>query len=116
MREQTIRTVLALPREIILSFFDPDSELDIRVVLSQIAVPILVAHGTDDLVVPLASGHYTREQIPGAQFYTFAGKGHVPMFTAIDEFCDLLRQFVRTGTVDSNPIANSSVLLQRQQV
>lgn len=100
MREQSIRTVLALPRETILSFFDPDPELDIRAVLSQIAVPTLVAHGTDDLVVPLANGVYIGNQIPGAQFYPFEGKGHLPMFTAIDEFRDVLRQFVRSGTVD----------------
>jgi class 3 adenylate cyclase/pimeloyl-ACP methyl ester carboxylesterase len=94
VREQSIRTLLGLPRETIMSFFDLDPELDIRGVLSQIAVPTLVAHGTEDQVALLASGRYVSEHIPGARFYAFEGKGHLPMFTAIDEFCDVLRRFV----------------------
>jgi hypothetical protein len=31
--------------------------------------------------------------------YPFPGKGHLPIFTATTEFCDVLRQFVKTGTV-----------------
>jgi hypothetical protein len=27
------------------------------------------------------------------------GYGHVPLFTATQEFCDVLREFVRTGNV-----------------
>jgi hypothetical protein len=33
-----------------------------------------------------------------AQLYAFEGKGHLPIFTATDEFCEVLRRFVRTGT------------------
>ena len=94
MSEQSMRTVLALPSETVWSFFDIDSELDIRPILDRIAVPTLVAHGTDDQVAPIAHGLSASKQILNAQFYEFAGKGHLPMFTAVDEFCDLLRRFV----------------------
>ncbi len=94
VREQSIRTLLALPNETIMSFFDLDPTLDIRPVLSKIAVPTLVAVGTKDLIAPIASGRFIYERIPGAQFYEFKGKGHLPMFTAVDEFCDVLRRFV----------------------
>ena len=36
--------------------------------------------------------------LPNAQLYAFEGKGHLPIFTATDEFCEVLRRFVRTGT------------------
>ncbi len=39
------------------------------------------------------------DRIPGALLYPFEGMGHVAMFTATAEFCDVLRQFIRTGTV-----------------
>jgi class 3 adenylate cyclase/pimeloyl-ACP methyl ester carboxylesterase len=98
VREQSIRTLLALPTETIMSFFDLDPTLDIRRVLSKIAVPTLVANGTNDLIAPVASGRFICERILGAQFYEFKGKGHLPMFTAVDEFCDVLRRFVADGS------------------
>jgi class 3 adenylate cyclase/pimeloyl-ACP methyl ester carboxylesterase len=98
MREQSIRTILALPNETVMSFFDLDRELDIRAELSKIMAPTLVAHGTEDRVVPLGNGLLAHRQIPGARFYEFTGKGHLPMFSAMDEFCELLRDFARSGT------------------
>src|SRR6267143_1926180 len=37
------------------------------------------------------------QEISGAQFYEFTGKGHAPLFTATSEFCEVVRQFVRKG-------------------
>ena len=90
---------LGMPRETILSFYDPDPEMDIRPLLSAIGVPTLVVHGTEDRQVPFAAAEYLAAHIPGAQLYPFKGYGHVPLFTATQEFCDVLRRFVRTGTV-----------------
>jgi class 3 adenylate cyclase/pimeloyl-ACP methyl ester carboxylesterase len=90
---------LGMPRETILSFYDRDPEMDIRPLLSAIGVPTLVVHGTEDRQVPFAAAEYLAEHIPGAQLYPFKGYGHVPLFTATQEFCDVLRRFVRTGTV-----------------
>jgi acetylornithine deacetylase len=36
--------------------------------------------------------------LPDARLYAFDGKGHLPIFTATDEFCEVLRCFVHTGT------------------
>ncbi len=90
---------LGMPRETILSFYDPDPEMDIRPLLSAIGVPTLIVHGTEDRQVPFAAAEYLAAHIPGAQLYPFKGYGHVPLFTATQEFCDVLRRFVRTGTV-----------------
>ena len=80
-----------------LSFFDRDPDMDIRPLLAAIRVPTLIAHGTEDRQVPFAAAEYLAAHIPGAQLYPFKGYGHVPLFTATQEFCDVLRAFVRTG-------------------
>jgi class 3 adenylate cyclase/pimeloyl-ACP methyl ester carboxylesterase len=90
---------LGMPRETVLSFYDRDPEMDIRPLLAAIRVPTLIAHGTEDRQVPFAAAEYLAAHIPGAQLYPFEGYGHVPLFTATQEFCDVLRRFIRTGTV-----------------
>src|SRR5919106_623306 len=62
-----------------------------------IRVPTLIVHGTEDRQVPFAAAEYLATHIPGAQLYAFKGYGHVPLFTATQEFCQVLRRFVRSG-------------------
>jgi class 3 adenylate cyclase/pimeloyl-ACP methyl ester carboxylesterase len=90
---------LGMPRETVLSFYDRDPDMDIRPLLPAIRLPTLIVHGTADRQVPFAAAEYLAAHIPGAQLYPFEGYGHVPLFTATQEFCDMLRRFVRTGTV-----------------
>ena len=89
---------LGMPRETLLSFYDRDPEMDIRPLLPAIRVPTLIAHGTEDRQVPFAAAEYLATHTPGAQLYPFKGYGHVPLFTATQEFCDMLRRFVLSGT------------------
>ena len=35
------------------------------------------------------------EHLPDARLHLFEGRGHLPIFTATAEFCDVLRRFVR---------------------
>jgi class 3 adenylate cyclase/pimeloyl-ACP methyl ester carboxylesterase len=97
--ERFVKARLALPKETMLSFFDPDAEMDVVPLLDAVRVPTLVMHGTEDRNVPFEVGRYLAEHIPGAQLYAFKGRGHVPIFTATGEFCDVLRCFVRSGSV-----------------
>jgi pimeloyl-ACP methyl ester carboxylesterase len=97
LRRMTTERLCQLPTETILSFYDPDPGMDIAPLLDSIAVPTLVAHGRDDRLVTCAASEFIATRIPGAQLYLFDGKGHNPMFSATDEFCDVLRNFIRTG-------------------
>jgi pimeloyl-ACP methyl ester carboxylesterase len=99
LAEVTIGKLAQLRRDTWLNFIDPGPELEIAPLLAKVAVPTLVAYGTEDRVFPVAQGRYIASHIAGAQFYAFEGKGHLPIFTATNEFCDVLCQFVRTGTV-----------------
>jgi len=108
LEEQYVRSRMMLPKETLLSFFEPDPETDIAPLLPDISVPTLVLFGTDDRVVPFAAGRELARRIPGAQFYAFSGRGHVPVFTATGEACGILRDFARGETTPGEKIAEHS--------
>lgn len=97
LAEQFTRNLLRLPQDTILSTWAPDPDVDITPVLGQVKTPTLVLHGTQDSRVPLTTAHYLAGHLPDARLYLFQGVGHLPIFTATAEFCDVLRRFVRTG-------------------
>jgi pimeloyl-ACP methyl ester carboxylesterase len=86
---------LRLPRQSILNTWTPDPEVDIAPILGQVKAPTLVLQGTDDRRVSVAAAHHLARHIPHAQLHLFEGRGHLPIFTATAEFCEVLRRFVR---------------------
>jgi pimeloyl-ACP methyl ester carboxylesterase len=95
--EQFLKAGMRLPKETVASFYDLDPELDIKHLLSSIEAPTLVTHGTADRLIPYAAAEYIAEHLPNARLYPFADKGHLPIFTATGEFCEVVREFVREG-------------------
>ncbi|HET6522732.1 MAG TPA: alpha/beta hydrolase, partial [Geminicoccaceae bacterium] len=98
LRELFVRARLGLPQETMLSFFDPDPTVDVTPILGEIAVPVLVTHGSADRMIVFRAAEFIMARLPHARLYVFEGKGHLPLFTATDEFCEVLRGFARTGT------------------
>jgi DNA-binding SARP family transcriptional activator/pimeloyl-ACP methyl ester carboxylesterase len=96
LAEQFTRNLLRLPRESILSTWTPDPTLDISAVAREVRTPTLVMHGTEDRRVSVAAARYLAEHIPDARLHLFECRGHLPIFTATPEFCEVLRDFVRT--------------------
>ncbi len=92
-----------VPKETLLAFLDHDPAWDIEPLLELISLPVLVAHGREDRMVNWAVSEFIASRIPNAQLYFFEGRGHNPMFSATDEFCHVLRNFVRTGRAESQP-------------
>jgi pimeloyl-ACP methyl ester carboxylesterase len=99
LAEQFLRNLLRLPRESILSTWTPDPELDIAPILGLVKTPTLVLHGTEDRRVAVAAAHHLARHLPDARLYLFEGRGHLPIFTATAEFCQVLREFVTTGDI-----------------
>ena len=99
LADQMISNMLRLPRESVMNFFSRDPEADIAPLLQEVRVPTLVTQGTEERRVSLYAARYLTAHIPRAQLYLFDGRGHLPIFTATGEFCDVLRCFVRTGRV-----------------
>jgi pimeloyl-ACP methyl ester carboxylesterase len=108
LAEQFTRNVLRQPRESIVSNWMPDPDIDIAPILDQVKAPTLIMHGTDDRRVSVAAAHHLARHIPDAQLYLFEGRGHLPIFTATAEFCEVLRRFVRTGQATGALVGDSA--------
>jgi pimeloyl-ACP methyl ester carboxylesterase len=59
---------------------------------STITCPVIVAHGEDDRLVPVAHSHHTASLIPGAEMRSITGVGHLSL---VDEFPTLAGEIVR---------------------
>jgi DNA-binding SARP family transcriptional activator/pimeloyl-ACP methyl ester carboxylesterase len=97
LADQFTRNLQRLPRESLLNTWEPDPGVDITSVLGQVKAPTLVLHGTEDRRVPLSTAYYLAEHLPDARLHLFERCGHLPIFTATSEFCDVLRRFVTIG-------------------
>ena len=51
-------------------------------------------HGRDDRLVSFAAAELMAASLPNVRLHGFEGKGHLPLFTATQEFCKVLRSFV----------------------
>lgn len=54
--------------------------------LSRLDLPTLVIHGDADPLVRYENGEHLARSIPGAQFITYAGTGHLPPLERYEEF------------------------------
>jgi len=61
--------------------------------LTEIHLPTLVMHGTDDIVVPPENGLLLAQRIPGAQFISFEKAGHLFYIEQINKVNDALIPF-----------------------
>jgi class 3 adenylate cyclase/pimeloyl-ACP methyl ester carboxylesterase len=100
LRELFVRTRLELPHETMLSFFDPDPTVEVTPILGEIAIPVLVTHGSADHLILFEAAEFMMARLPDARLYAFQGKGHLPLFTATDEFCEVLSGFARSGACE----------------
>jgi pimeloyl-ACP methyl ester carboxylesterase len=97
-----------LIEEVLVGVFDritfrlPGTENDIRITqtttypLEEIAVPVLVVHGTEDRLVPfMQHGKLLAARIPGAQLLAVEGGEHMSIFTHRDEVRSRVTRFLR---------------------
>ena len=75
--EVAYRAAHPIPGRVFTAQFRSSREADIGDRLGEIAVPTLVLHGTEDVLVPLANAEALTKLIPGARRYWFDGRGHL---------------------------------------
>ena len=68
----------------------PDSIPD----LSAIDVPVLILHGQEDQLIPLAEAEAMETALPSAKLVVVAGAGHLPNLEQPDIFNDAVREFL----------------------
>jgi proline iminopeptidase len=66
--------------------------------LEQIKIPVLVIHGADDPLIPLAAGEDTAKHIPGCQLNVIEGLGHNIPAGAVPILLDTMVDFYRSIT------------------
>jgi pimeloyl-ACP methyl ester carboxylesterase len=108
LQRSLVERGLRLPSETVLSFYDPDPDVDVSALLGRVRVPTLVTHGREDQIIPLAGAEYLSREIPEARLHVFEGKGHLPIFTATDEFCAVLRDFLGASPGAAATVASAS--------
>jgi pimeloyl-ACP methyl ester carboxylesterase len=77
-----------------LALLDLYREIDIRAVLPTIAVPTLVLHRADDLVVREPQGRYLADSIPGARYVALEGADHLAWIGDQDALLDEVEEFL----------------------
>jgi pimeloyl-ACP methyl ester carboxylesterase len=71
--------------------------IDVRPILPTITVPTLVLHARDDPGVPVQSGRYLADHIPGARMVELDGADHAPWFTEPDRIATEIEELL-TGS------------------
>ena len=68
--------------------------------LRRLQIPVLIAHGTADLIVPFANAKILRRHLPHAETAIFRGAGHILMTDAETRLTDRMLDFMaRNDTV-----------------
>jgi pimeloyl-ACP methyl ester carboxylesterase/class 3 adenylate cyclase len=71
-----------------------NNEIDVRHVLSTIAVPTLVLHRTGEKSINIEHSRYIARHIPAAKYVELPGDDHVPWVGDTDALCDEIQAFM----------------------
>jgi class 3 adenylate cyclase len=79
----------------ILALMRANYELDVRHILPSVRVPTLILHRVGDALVPVESGRYLAQNIPGAKFAELPGTDHRVLDNETqDVIADLIEEFI----------------------
>ncbi|HEX9024781.1 MAG TPA: alpha/beta fold hydrolase [Geobacteraceae bacterium] len=70
---------------------------DLREALPAIDRPVLLLHGSADIICPPGAARFMATRLPSARLVEFAGAGHAPFMSRPDEFNACLRRFIEEG-------------------
>jgi pimeloyl-ACP methyl ester carboxylesterase len=102
MREAYVQTALQTPVQAMRAFAMNTPRGNAEEICQAIHIPTLLVHGSDDLDVPIEGARSLLKLLPNADLYVFEGRGHLPIFTATHEFCEVFDQFVQEGHIQTD--------------
>jgi class 3 adenylate cyclase len=79
------------------ALMEANVQIDVRPILSQVQVPTLVIHRTDERLVHVENARYFAEHIPDARLLEQPGDDHLPWLGDADGALDAIEEFV-TGS------------------
>ena len=60
------------------AMLETNALIDVRAILPELRLPVLVLHNEGDVAVPVANGRYLAKQIPGARYIEYPAGDHRP--------------------------------------
>ena len=78
------------------------SDWDVTIGRDQLRVPILLAHGRYDYVVPYTMWNGITQTLPDATLHLFERSGHQPFFEEPEKFAEVVRGWM-ARTIQSAP-------------
>jgi pimeloyl-ACP methyl ester esterase len=75
---------------------------DIRERLRSIDCPVLIIHGSADVVCPPGAARFLAQRLPDARLVELAGAGHAPPLSRPAQFNALLREFLQKEAHDQH--------------
>jgi len=92
----------------ILALMRADYQIDVRHLLSSIRVPTMILHRAGDALIPVASGRYIADKIPGAVYHELPGIDHLVLdHETQDRIADLIEEFVAQQPISSGACARN---------
>ena len=71
-------------------------ESDLRSLLPEISVPVLLIHGADDKICLPGASEFMSSQIPGASLEILDNTGHAPFLSRPERFNSLITGFIKS--------------------
>lgn len=81
-------------REALKSFLDILEKTDLRDRLSSMVCPVQFITGEEDYICPKEVMEWIQEHTPNARLDFIAGAGHLPFLTKVDQYNELLENFL----------------------
>lgn len=69
-------------------------DVDLRNIVTGIACPVLLIHGENDPLMPLAAAHWLADQLPQAELEIFPGAAHAPFLNDPERFARRIGAFL----------------------
>jgi pimeloyl-ACP methyl ester carboxylesterase len=76
------------------AMMETNARIDIRAILPQLRVPVLVLHRAADASIPVANGRYLADHIPGARYIEYPGRDHPPWLGNSEALIGDVEEFV----------------------
>jgi pimeloyl-ACP methyl ester carboxylesterase len=86
------RAFLTAARSLLLLLFDPRL---LRRAMASIRVPVLLVHGDQDRLVPVAAARQAAQRHPGWAYLELPGVGHVPQLQVPEQLADAVLDWLR---------------------
>ena len=97
LKDIAAQTAASLPPlQISLAALHELTDADLRDLLADIHIPVLLLHGAEDCICPAGAAEFMAERLPRAALKIMPSAGHAPFLSAVEQFNAEVTAFVRT--------------------